>query len=40
MNKDLPVHMRVSRVETRSEPFPKTASGKIKLVPPDEIQTR
>ena len=40
MNKDLPVYMRVSRVETRSEPFPKTASGKIKLAPPDEIQTR
>ena len=40
MNKTLPVHMRVSRVETRSEPFPKTASGKIKLAPPDEIPTR
>jgi long-chain acyl-CoA synthetase len=38
MNKTLPVHMRISKVVMRSEPFPKTASGKIKLNPPDEIQ--
>lgn len=40
LNKSLPVYMRISRIEIRSTPFPKTASGKIKLNPPDEIQTR
>ena len=40
LNKELPVYMRISRVVLRREPFPKTASGKIKLNPPDEIQTR
>ena len=40
LNRDLPVYMRISRVVMRKEPFPKTASGKIKLNPPDEIQTR
>ena len=40
LNKSLPVYMRISRVKTRFTPFPKTASGKIKLNPPDEIQTR
>jgi long-chain acyl-CoA synthetase len=39
LNKSLPVYMRISRIEIRSTPFPKTASGKIKLNPPDEIQT-
>ncbi len=40
MNLDMPVYKRISRVIVRKEPFPKTASGKIKLNPPDEIQTR
>lgn len=40
LNLSLPVYKRISRVLTRREPFPKTASGKIKLTPPDEIQTR
>lgn len=40
LNRTLPVHMRISSVSMRAEPFPKTASGKIKLTPPDEIQTR
>jgi long-chain acyl-CoA synthetase len=40
LNKGLPVYKRISRVEIRTTPFPKTASGKIKLNPPDEMQTR
>ena len=40
LNKTLPVYKRISRVDVRTSPFPKTASGKIKLNPPDEIQTR
>ena len=40
LNRELPVYKRISRVVMRSTPFPKTASGKIKLNAPDEIQTR
>ena len=40
MNAGLPVYKRISRVVMRAEPFPKTASGKIKLSAPDEMQTR
>ena len=40
LNRNLPVYMRISKAVIRSTPFPKTASGKIKLNPPDEIQTR
>lgn len=31
LNRALPVHQRIKRVVVRKEPFPRTASGKIKL---------
>lgn len=34
LNRTLPVHQRIKLVTTRDEPFPRTASGKIKLPPP------
>lgn len=35
-----PVYKRINRVAVRTTPFPRTASGKIKLGPPDEIAAR
>jgi long-chain acyl-CoA synthetase len=39
LNRQLPVYQRITRVHVRTTPFPRTASGKIKLGPPDELQT-
>lgn len=38
LNRQLPVHKRIKIVTTRSEPFPRTASGKIKVAPSAERQ--
>ena len=31
LNQTLPVYQRIKKVVVRDEPFPRTASGKIKL---------
>jgi len=38
INRDLPVHKRIGTVVVRSEPFPRTSSGKIRLAPPAPVK--